>query len=506
MSAIFGDNSEVIFDFANSPAHLDVLSGNSFLEVTSIQNAQDLVVKGGGAKKGGGRLTLLRGDSNIAGTILLQGAKLYLSGSACLPSVKELSLGGHESMIVFKNETNNTLDQFPDSAPIFTSGRAEIRLDGGPNPLSEETIGKVSLLENCVELRPLAREGHNAVLTVAEIDRQSDAILIIGYDRADGSTQLKLLDDKNIIEAQVGANGAEGATSASIVPWARGHGGGNQYGAAGFLTYKQSEGFHELSKEQEYALDLNASKPSDNVRVNVDAVNLSESKTVNSLYLDAPEGERDFGDSGLRQGGLDLGGNTLTVSSGAISLGPVGQITNGALTTGSDRPLVISGPIFLNGQLTGNGGLVYFGGRFPDLKLGGTENTLTGDYVIAYGAIRLGDGENIPNEVTVRLHKNTELYVAASETFTGLAGAGHVRLVTPGRSTLMLGSVEGAANSLAVGDQGEIRPGDVSKTQPLAGDLCVWNADDSKEYGSLNFQGGTLYIDLAEKAHDALVL
>ena len=245
-----------------------------------------------------------------------------------------------------------------------------------------------------------------------------------------------------ILDALHGGDGAEGSTTISIVPWVRGHGGGNQYAAAGFLTYSHDEGFRELSKEQEYVSDLNvASKPEDNVRITAESVTLSESKTINSLYLDTAD--KDFDDKGLREGGLDLGGNTLTISSGAISLTSVGQISNGTLTTEKDLPLIITGPVFINAQLTGTGGLIYFGGRFPELRLLGTENTLTGDYVVVYGSIRLGDGENVPDSVTVRLHKDTEFYVAGSENITGLAGTGNVRLVTPGRSLLVLGQCRG---------------------------------------------------------------
>jgi hypothetical protein len=505
VTAVFGDNSQVNFDFGGGPAVFEVLTGNSSLTIGSIQNARELIVKGGGPAKGGGRLTLIRGDSNVAGPVTLQGANLYLVGSACLSGVKALALSGSKSVFTIKNETPDSLDQFPESAPIFCSGRAEVRLYGGTTSLSEETLGKVFLKENCLELWPSAKEGDSSVLTVTEVVRESDAILIIGYDTPDVASRVKVINDKNIPGALVGGRGGEGSTTVSIVPWVRGHGGGNQYAAAGFVTYSHDEGFRELSKEQEYVSDLNAtSKPADNVRITAESVTLSESKTINSLYLDT--GDKEFGDKGLHQGGLDLGGNTLTVSSGAISLTSVGQISNGALTTGNKLPLIITGPVFIDAQLTGTGGLVYLGGRFPDLRLLGTENTLTGDYVVVYGAIRLGDGENVPDSVTVRLHKDTEFYVAGSESITGLAGTGNVRLITPGRSLLMLGRCEGSANTLTVGEEGEIHPGDVSRAQPSVGELFVWDPDDPEEYGSLNFEGGTLFIDLAEKAHDALVL
>ena len=226
--------------------------------------------------------------------------------------------------------------------------------------------------------------------------------------------------------------GGEGSTTASIVRWVRGHGGGNLYSAAGFLTYSHDEGFRELAKEQEYVRDPNlASNHADNVRIAAEGTTVSESKTINSLYLDPPA------NSG--EGGLDLAGKTLTVSSGAISLASEGQISNGTLTTGSDLPLIISGPAFMNARLTGTGGLIYLGGRYAELRLGSMENTLTGDYVVVYGAIRLGDAENIPDSVTVRLHKDAELIVAGSESISGLAGTGRVRLATHGRSLLMLG-------------------------------------------------------------------
>ena len=193
------------------------------------------------------------------------------------------------------------------------------------------------------------------------------------------------------------------------------------------------------------------------------------------------------------------------MTSGGISLASEGQISNGTLTTDSNRPLIISGPVFMNARLAGTGGLIYFGGRFPELKLGSAENTLTGDYVVAYGAIRLGDSENIPDSVTVRLQKDTELVVDGSESISGLAGSGRVRLATQGRSVLVLGRSEGSANQLVVGQEGEIHPGDVSREVAITGDLVIWHNDDSKDGGSLQFEDGTLFIDLAEASNDALV-
>ena len=505
VTAFFGDNLPLNFDFGKNPAVFELLTGNSHAEIRgSILNARGLIVRGGGPVVGGGRVTLYGGDSNVTGSVVIEGANLYLQGAASLPGIDSLALSANSTVAV-QNETTDALDQFPDSVPISCSGLSQIRLFGGRNIVSEETLGKVSLREGCLELWASAREGDTAVLNVTELLRDSDGILVVGYETPQARSRVKVVDDRIILDALVGGQGAEGSTTASIVPWARGHGEGNVYGAAGFLTYSHDEGFRELDKEQEYVLDPNASKAEDNVRIAAKSMALSESKTINSLYFDPPRGEEQVDEKELREGGFDLGGNTLTVSSGAISLTALAQIANGTLTTEGDLPLVISGPVFMNAQLAGTGGLIYLGGRYPDLRLGNTENTLTGDYVITYGAIRL-DGDNVPDSVTVRLHKSTELSIAGSETITGLAGNGRVRFETAGRSLLVLGRDEGFANTLVVGEEGEIHPGDVSKDQQSAGNMFIWHPNDSKDYGSLNFGGGTLFIDVAEKSNDALVL
>jgi hypothetical protein len=56
---------------------------------------------------------------------MLDGANLYLHGSACLPGMKALSFSERTKRAV-KNETTSSLDQLPESARIFCSGRADL--------------------------------------------------------------------------------------------------------------------------------------------------------------------------------------------------------------------------------------------------------------------------------------------------------------------------------------------------------------------------------------------
>ena len=494
-TAFFGDNVPVNFGFGNGQAVFELATGNSHVQIRGSISARGMTVRGGGTEKGGGRISLA-GKQNIAGRLSLEGASLYLFATASFAGIESLWLSGR-SIVALQNEEGGSLDVFPQSAPIVSSGEAEIRLYGGKNHLAE-SLGRVFISENCLELWASGKESGGAELTVAELVRVSDAMLIVGYERPDSPSRVKVQNDRAVLNALVGGRGAEGSTTASIVPWARGHGGGNLVAAAGFLTYSHDGGFRELKKDGEYASDPNASSPADNIRISAETVTLSQPKRINSLYLDFPGG------SGGKNT-FDLAGNTLTVASGALSIATEGQITNGTLTTGSAIPLIVSGPIYMNARLTGTGGLIYFGGRYPDLRLGSTENTLTGDYVVTSGALRLGDAENIPDSVTVRLHRNAELVVDGSESITGLAGSGRVRLATLGRSILMLGRCEGFANHLAVGVEGELRPGDVSRERPSTGELILWRPNDPQEKGGMEIEDGTLYIDLAETSHDAVV-
>jgi hypothetical protein len=399
--------------------------------------------------------------------------------------------------VTLQNHGQSVVDRLPDSAPISCIGAAEIRLHSSGSSFSEEVLGKVFLEEGCLELWASANEGGTSILTVAELVRTPDTILIVGYERPEATSRVKLIDEKVALDGLVGGGGAEGSTGVSIIPWVRGHGGGNFNGAAGFLTYLSGEGFRELEKEHEYVQDPNAaSRPIDNVRVATGEITLAGSKTVNSLFFDPPADTKN---------GLDLGGNTITVTSGAISVASESYMSNGTLTTGSNRPLFITGPIFMNASLAGTGGLIYFGGQYPDLRLGSSENSLTGDYMVISGAIRLAEVENIPDSVTVRLREDGDLIVEGSETIKGLAGNGCVRFATAGRSALTLGRGDGSANRLVVAQGGEIRPGDVSKEKAGVGTLVIWHPDDGKHHGSFDLEDGTIFIDLAEGSQDSLV-
>ncbi len=278
-TTLFGDDASLNLDFNNVQAVFEILTGNSELEIKgSILNARGLIAKGTG-----GRILLSGGVLNVTGQVSLEGVRLGLTGEAALPEIKALLLAGR-STLSLQNDRPNVIDRFPDDAPISCAGTTEIHLATLGQSSSEEVIGKVFLNEGCLELSAVAREGGGSTLTLSELVRKSGTILIVGYESSEASSRVKLINDKLVLDVLVGGGGAEGSTTASIIPWVRGHGAGDFYSAAGFHTYSQDEGFRELKKEREYAQDMTASKPVDNLRIASGEITLSESKTLNSLF------------------------------------------------------------------------------------------------------------------------------------------------------------------------------------------------------------------------------
>ncbi len=263
VTAFFGDDKPVNLDFGRAPAVFEVLSGNSHVEIKgSILNARGLTVRGKG-----GRVLLSGTDLDVTGPASVESAWLGLTGKAALPGIKALSLSGR-STIILQSDEASVIDRLPDSAPISCAGRYGDSFDhrreyGFPKRSSERSRLTRIAWSSGHPPRKAAVHAHTR-RTRAKPEHNFDRRL-----RDAGSGQPgQLNNDKIVLDALVGGGGAEGSTTVSIIPWARGHGGGNLYSAAGFLTYSRGDGFRELVKDREYVQDPNAaSKPTDNVRI-----------------------------------------------------------------------------------------------------------------------------------------------------------------------------------------------------------------------------------------------
>jgi hypothetical protein len=135
---------------------------------------------------------------------------------------------------------------------------------------------------------------------------------------------------------------------------------------AGLVTYAHAQGFCILQPQTEYAQDIASAKAADNVRCAAPMTRLARATTINALFSDAE----------VERARIDLGGNVLTVTSGALSIAKRVVIGNGTLTSGGKRPLIFAGHEAHPGaRLAGSGGLVLF--SEIGLNLGNAGNALT---------------------------------------------------------------------------------------------------------------------------------
>ena len=489
-TVLFGEDGILDLDFGAGPAVFETLGGSSLKLNGSILRAVGLTKAGtaGRAEINGKAMT------GVTGALRVEGSWLILRGESTLPAITAIALAGH-STLALNNDGAIQPDRLPDALPIATSGGSTIILNGRDQGAVGETLGRILVPEGGLGLMALARGTGSAVLTVSGITRADNTILIVGGNQLGAMSRIKVVDDAALLRALTGGGGGPGSTTSSIIPWAHATQRDDLSWPAGLVAYTHEQGFRILQPKVDYVQDVNAAKATDNVRSAAPVALLARAKTINALLSDAE----------IERSRLDLGGNVLTVASGAISVSKQVLISNGTVTSGGKRPLIFVGnEVHMLGRLAGAGGLILFSN--VGLNLGNAGHTLTGDYVVARGTLSTVDGEAIPDSVTVRLHRDGTLRINAMESIGALAGNGVVRVVHAGRSLLMIGSCVGSAHQVTVGQGGEIHPGDVT-AQPQIGELRFWEPSDDQRPGSLEFQEGTLFIDLAAGGrHDALRL
>jgi hypothetical protein len=487
-------DQEIIFDFDGRPAVFETATQDSHLEVNGpVRNAKGLIRRGNGA-----RVYLTGGDlEGITGLVQIEGGRLVLRDQAALSGITGVTLFGQREDPAFLAMEGEALsDRLPDTAPVVVAGGAAILLSGGGDRAVSESLGRVTVQDNALQLAVNGKHaGMPVTLTLAELLRDPGSIVVIGGEKFGEAGFVRVDQGNSILAALIGGRGAAGSTTVSIVPWARGFGGGHLNDAYGLLTYAQDTGFREL-RPQEYVNGLRAAvRPSDNVHITALEPPMTQAKTINALFCSLPRG--------LRHRVVDLGDKTLTISSGALSSDSQTAILGGALTTGNNQPLSFVGNFSLNTRLAGRGGAVFYAGEVTRLTNPG--NSLTGDWTFAGGRVLTTDDETIPDSVTVRLHSGAELWLEGSESVAAIAGNGVVNPAVGGRSAMMLGFCVAQANQVVLGPGGSILPGDQGKA-PAVGHLRIWSTDSDKRIGFLKIEDGTLAIDLAADGNDALVL
>jgi autotransporter-associated beta strand protein len=356
-------NASVIVNGAKSFTGTFVLnkgvggSNTGSLTVTSgsVANAAEIVINGyltGGVVQNGGSLH----SGNSAGTSTNPGQRLTqnrltLNGGTLTPAGQVLT-----------GAAIGTLVQDNVAVMDFNSGFSHVLMSRGTG--SSGTLLNVTTMERS--------PGASLYL------RSSTLGLAV-----DGSQFLV----GNANQFLIGANGAEGTTTMSIIPWIGANNSASGTSApTGFATYTPT-GIRALFTAGEYAVLITAGN---NANVNVNSFStLAAPTVVNSLRL--------AGTNAISNMGAD---QVLTIASGGLffaangnSIGATGNANAGTLDFGTAEGVVWSNGTNTNGigaSITGSGGLSKAG--TGTLVLTGLNNTFSGLTYVGGGTLQVGSG------------------------------------------------------------------------------------------------------------------
>jgi len=221
--------------------------------------------------------------------------------------------------------------------------------------------------------------------------------------------------DKNLLAGNagdflVGAGGAAGTTTMSVVPWMGIYNGGGFVSPAGFATYDAATGFRALNVATEYSASITAGAEHN---VDVDDISLASDVTVNSLRY------------GSYQSRNINAGRTLSVTSGGVFfegtksvLGKSGDSAAGTLNFGSAE-----GVVSVHATNVGTIGAVVAGSNgFSKIQSGTLTltgvNTYSGPTHVGGGTLQVGDGTNPSNlgSGDVNVHAGAVLQISCAAT------------------------------------------------------------------------------------------
>ena len=180
----------------------------------------------------------------------------------------------------------------------------------------------------------------------------------------------------------VGAGGAAGSPSMSIVPWMGVYDGGGFVSPFGFATYEATTGFRALDETTEYTNSITAGA---RYNVSVSAVTLTADATVNALRFTGGSSNIGAGKTlTVASGGIFFNGSGTLGASGSAAAGTIGfGAAEGALSVHAVNASVIGA------RLIGSGGLSKI--QSGTLTFTGA-NAYSGDTHVGGGMLRVGDG------------------------------------------------------------------------------------------------------------------
>ncbi len=506
-SAIDVNGNTLVFNLTDT----DTSSRVQLNDINSNITGSGRLIKTGAGVLGTTRNMTFAGDVSVSGgTFLLSGGNARLSGvnSVTVSNTALLRVGDSSSLTTI-TAANSRINPSAAGGIHLNSGRVYYNsgLTSGSTNTEEAPMLNFDSGSTTIDFA-LGSATTAYSLTYDGITRARGATWVLRSATTLGTsgTTIKLADASGL--NLVGGGGAANTNTASIVPGMVGRNGAGTdpfssgLSAAELVTYDSTNGFQVAGT---YQTDINAATGPQNVSVGGSAT-LSSSKTINALRMVASNGNT-----------LNLGGNTLSVTSGLLLLAPttgvVNTVSNGTVDFGGAEGIINTpnlGTVVVSANLQGSNGFTKAGAS--TLTLTGSAAGVSGPVHVAAGVLQMGAADRLAGNSAVTLHNTTAVQLSAPK-------ANVVTVLDLNNFDQTIGSLAGGGASggnVALGAATLTTGGDNTSTQydgviSGSGNVVktgsgVWKVSGNNTYtGSTTVNAGTMVVNGASASSSVTI-
>ncbi|MFA6290034.1 MAG: hypothetical protein WC661_21830, partial [Opitutaceae bacterium] len=446
-------------------AHYSTYSGPLALEVGVVAETAGFVsgtkngyvmelrvLPSGATPSASGRLLT---SSSSTGVLSVSSGGITLNEPALASQITAIVVSGGSSFIEDDTTQSGSPLRVGDSAPV-TIGGGGFELKGKTGVVSTEILGALTIGDGAATIKLTPAGNGTSSLVFSSFARQTG-----GFVNFTASTGLGSTNTIKFTAAPTLVNG--------LIPYAL-------YNNTAFASYDATNGVIAATYQGTTLAGIAA--PTDNIRIAANET-LAADATLNSLVVAPP---------GAYGSGANLGGKTLTVTSGQVLLSSDQvNVSSGTLAFGAAEGYIHgSSRNFLGCSISGTGGVTYGG----SISLLGMNVKYSGPTRL-HGAISLGLGANnvFPDTGAVIIGGDASLGAdsrqTGGETFGSLSGSGPINITTTltltaggdNTSTTFSGAMNGAFKYTKAGTGTFTYAGIGSTT------------------GALTVNGGTMLVD-----------